>query len=101
MLEIKTAAIKKIKELIEKQGKGLSLRIFMTEGCCGPSLAMDLISEPGKEDSEMEANNFKFYVHKDAVPQLENATIDCDKNGEILVKGLLGHGCGDDCGCGH
>ena len=113
-MEITNAAIETLKKVIKEEGKGSCLRIFMTEGCCGPSLAMDLAPKPDKDDAEIVKNDFKFYVHKDAAPQLEKATIDCDAEGGITVKGLPAHShecgggdcgggeCGSgDCGCGH
>lgn len=108
MLEMSDAAIAKIKGFIEKQSKGDSLRIFMAPGCCGPSLAMDITTKAEKDDAEMEIKNFKFFVAADAAAQLADATIDCDSEGSIMVKGLpkQGDSCGcedggGDCGCGH
>jgi Fe-S cluster assembly iron-binding protein IscA len=103
MLTMSDAAIEKIKGFIEKQSKGACLRIFMAEGCCGPSLAMDITTKAEKEDAEMEIKNFKFFVAKDAAAQLADATIDCDSEGSIVVKGLPkpGGSCSDSCSCGH
>ncbi len=112
-MEITDAAIETLKKVIKEEGKGSCLRIFTTEGCCGPSLAMDLAPKPDKDDTEIVKKDFKVYVHKDAAPMLEKAVIDCDADGGISVKGLPSHGCGDscgggdcgdgksDCGCGH
>ena len=103
MLQMSDEAIAKIKGFIEKQKAGACLRIFMAPGCCGPSLAMDIVPKAEGEDAEMEIKNFKFYVAKDAAAQLADATIDCDKEGSIVVKGLPGQGgsCGGGCDCGH
>jgi Fe-S cluster assembly iron-binding protein IscA len=107
-MDIKDAAIEKFKEILKEAGKGC-LRIFTVEGCCGPTLAMDLAPAPDKDDAEIEKKGLKLYVHKDAAIMLEKAVIDCDAEGSISVKGVPGHGhghddghgCGDDCGCGH
>ncbi|OGR81343.1 MAG: hypothetical protein A2X32_10995 [Elusimicrobia bacterium GWC2_64_44] len=114
MLNMTDAAIEKIKGFIAKQGASSSLRIFMAPGCCGPSLAMDITTKAEAGDAEMEIKKFKFFVAADAAAQLENATIDCDSEGSIMVKGLpkSGDSCGcddggggdcggGDCGCGH
>jgi len=103
MLQMTDGAIAKIKGFIDKQKAGACLRIFMAPGCCGPSLAMDIVSKPEKDDAEMEIKKFKFFVAADAAAQLADATIDCDEEGSIMVKGLPGHGgdCGDGCSCGH
>lgn len=89
MLEIKDAAIGKLKEIIKGEKPGSCLRLFLTGGCCGgTTVAMDIAEKPEKQDVEVEKNGFKLYIHKDAVAQLEKATIDCDKAGGIIIKGL-------------
>ncbi len=99
-MEITGAAIETLKKVIKEEGKGSCLRIFTTEGCCGPSLAMDLAPKPDKDDAEIIKNDFKLYVHKTAAPQLEKAIIDCDAAGGIILKGLPSQGRGDGgCGC--
>ena len=95
-MKITDAAIEKFKEIMKKEAKGSCLRIFMTKGCCGPSVAMDVAAKPDKEDVELDKNGLKLYVHKDAAAQLVNATIDCGKNGAIKIDGLAGDG---GCGC--
>ncbi|OIN99528.1 MAG: hypothetical protein AUJ51_12670 [Elusimicrobia bacterium CG1_02_56_21] len=95
-MEIKDAAVEKLKKIIKEVNKGPCLRIFMTEGCCGPSIAMDITPKPENGDREVVIKDLKVYVHNDAVAELVNAVIDCDKDGEILVTGLPSHG-GDCC----
>lgn len=101
-MEITDAAVTKLKEIIKEVKKGDCLRIFMTEGCCGPSVAMDIAVKPEKDDVEFVKGDFKMYIHKEASTQVEKTVIDCDKNGEIVMTGLPGHshGCGDSCGDG-
>lgn len=93
MLDIKTDAIEKLKEMIKEEKAGSCLRIFMSEGCCGPTVAMDLTEKPEKEDLEVEKNGFRLYIHKEAAPLLENASLECDKTGGIIIKGLPKSGC--------
>ncbi|MDD5208310.1 MAG: iron-sulfur cluster biosynthesis family protein [Elusimicrobiales bacterium] len=98
-MEIKDAAIEKLKAIIKEHKKGACLRVFMTEGCCGPSVAMDLVEKPGKDDLEVLKKDLKLYVHKDAQLHLAKAVIDCGEDGEIVVTGLPDPEGG--CGCGH
>lgn len=51
-------------------------------------MAMDIAEKPEKVDIVVEKNGLKLYIHKDAAPQLEKASMDCDKAGGITVKGL-------------
>lgn len=98
MLDIKDVAIEKLKEIIKEEKRGSCLRIFMAGGCCGgPSVAMDIVEKPEKEDIEVEKNGLKLYIHKDAAAQLVNAIVDCDKAGGIIIKGLAKQ----DGGCCH
>ena len=89
MLDIKDAAVEKLKEILKEEKAGSCLRIFMAPGCCGGStVAMDIAEKPEKEDIVVEKNGLKLYIHKDAVPQLEKASMDLDKTGGITMKGL-------------
>ena len=67
-MELKDAAVEKLKAVLKESGKTGVLRVFVTEGCCGPSIGMDLVekSEPG--DLEVSNKDFKVYVDKSAVP---------------------------------
>ncbi|HBA61640.1 MAG TPA: hypothetical protein DCZ92_12665 [Elusimicrobia bacterium] len=106
-MEIKNAAVEKLKEIMKGRKAGACLRLSMAEGCCGPSLAMDIVEKPEKGDAEFEKNGLKLYIHKDAEIVLAKAVIDCDKNGDIMITGLPehdhghDHGHGGECGCGH
>lgn len=87
MLEIKDAAIEKLKELLKQGDKGSCLRIFITCSC-GSAVAIDIAPKPVRGDVEMEKNGLKLYLQKAAAVKLVNATIDCDSAGEIVIKGL-------------
>ncbi len=100
-MEIKDAAIAKLKAMLAGSGKSGFLRVFLTEGCRGPSLAMDLVDKPGEGDLEVSKGDFKVYVDKAAGTPLGDAVMDCDAGGEIIVKGLPEPEGGCDCGCGH
>lgn len=103
MMEIKDAAAEKLKTVLKESGKTGFLRVFVTEGCCGPSIGMDLVekSEPG--DVEVSNKDFKIYVDKSAVPMVETAVLDCDEQGDIIMKNLPKPegNCSDGCSCGH
>lgn len=102
-MKLENAAVKKLKQILKEAGKSGFLRVFMSEGCCGPSVAMDLIEKPAKDDLEITNGDFKVYIDKAAAALLENAALDCDPDGEIIIKGLPAPegGCGGGCSCGH
>ena len=102
-MELKDAAVEKLKAVLKESGKTGVLRVFVTEGCCGPSIGMDLVekSEPG--DLEASNKDFKVYIDKNAAPMVEKAVLDCDEQGDIIMKNLPKpeSNCGGGCSCGH
>lgn len=102
-MEIKDAAAEKLKALLKESGKTGFLRVFVTEGCCGPSIGMDLAEQPADGDLEVSNRDFKIYIDKSAAPLVEKAVLDCDDQGDVIMKNLPKPegNCGDGCGCGH
>ena len=101
-MEIKDAAAAKLKKVIGESGKTGFLRAFLTEGCCGPSIGMDLVEKAEDGDIEVSNKDFKVYVAKEAAPLVEKAVLELDEHGDVVMTNLAGtHGsCGDGCGCG-
>ncbi len=101
-MEIKDEAVEKLKEIIKSSGRTGFLRVFVTQGCCGPSIGMDLVEKAEPGDQEVSNKDFKIYVGKDAAPLVEKAALECDARGEVIMTNLLKTqgGCGDSCGCG-
>lgn len=102
-MEIKDAAVAKLKEVLKSAGKTGFLRVFVSEGCCGPSIGMDLVEKAQEGDLEVCNKDFKIYVDKTAAPMVEKAVLDCDEQGDIIMKNLPKPegSCGDGCSCGH
>ena len=106
-MEIKDAAVEKLKAVLKESGKTGVLRVFVSAGCCGPSIGMDLVEKADPGDLEVSNKDFKIYVDKAAAPMVENAVLDCDAQGDVIMKNLpkpegsCGDSCGGDCGCGH
>lgn len=101
-MEIKDAAAEKLKKVIKESGKTGFLRAFLTEGCCGPSIGMDLVEKAEEGDIEVSNKDFKVYVAKEAAAMVEKAVLDLDEQGDVIMKNLPRPegGCGDNCGCG-
>lgn len=102
-MEIKDAAVEKLKAVLKESGKAGVLRVFVTAGCCGPSIGMDLVEKAETGDVEVSNKDFKIYVAKDAASMVEGAVLDCDAQGDIIMKNLPKPegGCGGGCDCGH
>lgn len=102
-MEINDAAVEKLRAVLKESGKTGFLRVFVTEGCCGPSIGMDLVEKAEAGDVEVSNKDFKIYVDKAAAPMVENAVLDCGPQGDIIMKNLPKPegNCGDGCSCGH
>lgn len=102
-MEIKDSAVEKLKAVLKESGKTGFLRVFVTEGCCGPSIGMDLVEKAEAGDVEVFNKDFKIYVDKGAAPMVENAVLDCDAQGDLIMKNLPKpeSNCSDGCSCGH
>lgn len=89
--------------MLKESGKAGVLRVSVSEGCCGPSLGVDLAEKPEPGDVEVLNKDFRIYVDKTAAPMVENAVLDCDAQGDVIMKNLSKPegGCGDSCDCGH
>jgi iron-sulfur cluster assembly accessory protein len=102
-MEIKDAAAEKLKSLIKASGRAGVMRVFVTQGCCGPALDMDLVETPGQDDLEVSNKDFKVYVEKAAIPLVEKAVLDCNEEGDVVMSNLARPegNCSDGCNCGH
>lgn len=99
MLDIKKKAIDKFKEMIKEEGGNKVLRIFTMGGCCGGNnLMLDIVEKPLNEDIPLELEGLTVYLHREAAVLLDNATMDCNKSGEIIIKGLPKPQGGSCCG---
>jgi len=87
-MDISNGAVEKLKEVLKAMNKGDCLRVFLTEGCCGPSVGMDIANAPETDDAALERDGLKIYLAKDAAAYLEKAVIDLDPSGELMMKGL-------------
>ncbi len=101
-MEIKDAAAEKLKQVIKESGKAGFLRAFLTQGCCGPSIGMDLVEKPEEGDLEVSNKDFKVYVAREAAKMVEKAVLDLDEQGDVVMTNLPKPegSCGDSCGCG-
>jgi len=102
-MEIKDAAAEKLKKVIKESGKTGFLRAFVTEGCCGPSIGMDLVEKAEEGDIEVANKDFKVFVSKEAAPIVEKAVMELDEQGDVIMTNLTKPegSCGDGCSCGH
>lgn len=77
--------LKKALDSFNKPGAGI--HIFSTQGCCGPSIQMDIATQVGNGETVISFEGIDFFVPKDLLPLLENITIEYGQHG-FRLKGL-------------
>lgn len=79
------------KILAEYNKEGVGVRIFSIQGCCGPSIQLDIAPQPGSDDTIVSIGNIDFFIEKGLVPTLSTVTLDYSSNG-FRLNGLVGSG---------
>lgn len=85
------AELKKALDDFNKPGAGV--HIFSTQGCCGPSIQMDISTQVGNGETVLSINEIDFFVASDVLPTLENVTIEYGMNGFRLTGLKKSSGC--------
>ena len=95
MLTLTDNAVKRFKEmLVEKNGNDYGIRIFAAGGgCCGPSLAMDMVQGAEKSDAILKKNGVKVFLEKEANKLLSDATIDFSDERGFIISGMQQASC--------
>lgn len=93
-------AKKKIKEQLDKRGKGLGIRIGVKKsGCNGFSYVMDFVDEP-TADTFIDADGYPVFINQDASVYLNGMTIDYVKQGLNEKFEFINPNEKNRCGCG-
>lgn len=96
-MKVSEDAQKELKKALDSfNKKGAGIHIFSTQGCCGPSIQMDITTQVGKGETVISLGGIDFFIPKDLLPQLENVTIEYSENG-FRLEGLQKNG-GSCCG---
>jgi iron-sulfur cluster assembly accessory protein len=103
MIALTDAAVVKVKELMEAQGReGHGLRVYVAGGgCSGFRYGMALEETADEEDQVLEFGGLKVFLDPQSIHYLEGANVD-------YVETMMGAGFKVDnpqavstCGCGH
>ena len=103
MITVTDTAKQKIKQLLEKRGKGVGIRLGVkTTGCSGLAYTLEYVD---KYDSEQGVTNFaqpEFVVLVDAksLVYLDGLTVDWVRNGLNEGFDFINPNEKDRCGCG-
>lgn len=75
--------LKKALESFNKPGAGI--HIFSTQGCCGPSIQMDISTHIGNGETAIALHGLDFYIANDLLDLIEKVTIEYSPTGYRLV----------------
>jgi Fe-S cluster assembly iron-binding protein IscA len=75
--------LKKALESFDKPGSGI--HIYSTQGCCGPSIKMDIATQIGNGETVISLEGIDFFVAGDLLPKLAEVTIEFGSNGFRLT----------------
>ena len=94
-------AAKHIQKSLQKRGKGIGLRIGLTEsGCSGFGYKLEYVDEPTPTDQSFEAFGVSIFVDPESLPHLEGMEIDFVREG--FNEGFVFNNPNviTECGCG-
>ncbi|MHB8136096.1 MAG: hypothetical protein ACYDH1_17950 [Anaerolineaceae bacterium] len=77
--------LKKALDSFDKPGSGI--HVFSTQGCCGPSIQMDIATQIGNGETVISLEGIDLFVANDLMPKLAEVTIEFGSNG-FRLNGL-------------
>jgi Fe-S cluster assembly iron-binding protein IscA len=77
--------LKKVLNNFESPGAGI--HIYNAQGCCGPSIQMDIANQPANNEIVVNLEGIDFFVDKELLKTLAAVTIDFGSNG-FRLNGL-------------
>ena len=101
MISLTDKAATKVKQQLERRGKGQGLRIGVrTTGCSGLAYVLEYVDAPLETDQCIDCNGCKIFVDPKSCPYLQGMEIDYVRNG--LNEGFQFNNPNerDRCGCG-
>lgn len=75
--------LKKVLNSFNKPGAGI--HIYNSQGCCGPSIQMDVATQAGNGETAILLDGIDFFVANDLLPTLAEVTIEVGSNGFRLT----------------
>ena len=82
-----TAQLELKKALDSFDNPGSGIHLFSTQGCCGPSIQMDIAAHVGIKETVMSIYGIDFFVENDLLTTLDSVTIEYGSNG-FRLNGL-------------
>jgi iron-sulfur cluster assembly protein len=101
MINLTETASTKIKNQLQKRGKGLGIRIAVkTTGCSGLAYVLEYVDVLSSTDMSVDCNGCTVFVDPKSCPYLQGMTIDFTRNGLNEGFDFKNPNERDRCGCG-
>lgn len=101
MISLTEKAAEKIKQQLERRGKGLGIRIGVkTTGCSGLAYVLEYVDTIYEGDHIFSSNNVHVYVDGKSMPYLNGIAVDWVRNGLNEGFEFINPNEKDRCGCG-
>ena len=81
------------KTLVSFNKPGAGIHIFSSQGCCGPSIQMDITTQVGTAETSISMQGIDLFVANDLLTTLEDVTIEYNSNGFLLAGLKKSGGC--------
>lgn len=101
MIQLTELAADKIKQQLDKRGKGLGIRIGVkTSGCSGFAYVLEFVDEPQDIDEQFESNGVNVFVDPKSLLYVSGLNIDWAKKGLNQGFEFINPNETARCGCG-
>lgn len=101
MITATDAAVTKIRQQIQKRGKGLGIRVGVkTTGCSGLAYVLEFVDTPIDSDLKFDCEGCAIYIDAKSCPYVQGMTIDYKRNGLTEGFEFSNPNERDRCGCG-
>jgi iron-sulfur cluster assembly protein len=101
MISATEPAIKKIKQQIQRRGKGSGIRIAVkTTGCSGLAYVLEFVDTAIDSDLKVECDGCAIYIDPKSCPYVQGMIVDYAKNGLNEGFEFRNPNERDRCGCG-
>jgi len=95
------AAADRVRDFLEKRGKGVGLRLGVrTSGCSGMAYVLEFVDEIGEGDEIFEDHGVKVIVDKKSLVYIDGTELDFAREGLNEGFRFKNPNVKDECGCG-
>jgi len=101
MITLTENAALRVKDFLEKRGKGIGLRLGVkTTGCSGLAYKLEFVDAQSPDDIEFISHDVRIFVDQKSLQYLDGTNLDYTKEGLQEGFKFTNPNVKDECGCG-